>query len=178
MEQQDPIPEEPRRLYLAYGSNLNLAQMEMRCPTAIPVRRLMIRGWALVFREFLDIEPREGSCVYGALYSVTAEDEKALDLYEGVRHGFYRQVEFRIKSTGETAFFYRMNEGGYEAPPAPYYYNICKQGFRDWKLPLNALSAALESAYNFTQQEVLSPALRRPARRRRSRSPVVPTIIR
>lgn len=39
-----------KRLYIAYGSNLNLEQMKHRCPTAEVVGKSTLRGWRLRFR--------------------------------------------------------------------------------------------------------------------------------
>ena len=36
--------------YIAYGSNLNLKQMAMRCPTAKVVGRAMLKDYQLTFR--------------------------------------------------------------------------------------------------------------------------------
>ena len=38
------------RLYIAYGSNLNLEQMRCRCPTAEVVDKATLDGWRLRFR--------------------------------------------------------------------------------------------------------------------------------
>jgi len=37
------------RLYIAYGSNLNLKQMAHRCPTAKVVGTAMLHNWRLAF---------------------------------------------------------------------------------------------------------------------------------
>ena len=39
------------RLYIAYGSNLNLEQMKRRCPTAEVVGTAELRNWRLWFRD-------------------------------------------------------------------------------------------------------------------------------
>lgn len=135
---------EDRRIYFAYGSNLHLEQMTARCPTAVPIRTLFLRNWRLVFRNVADIEPSEGDMVAGALYWVEPRDVAALDRYEGVSVGLYRQVRFRINSTGEEAFFYRMNHDFVEMPGRGYYRTI-EEGFADWKLPHRLLSKALVS---------------------------------
>lgn len=41
---------EKRRLYAAYGSNMNIEQMARRCPTARVVGKGVIKGYELVFR--------------------------------------------------------------------------------------------------------------------------------
>ena len=41
-------------LYGAYGSNLNIGQMGVRCPNAEPVGSLVLHGWELKFRGVLE----------------------------------------------------------------------------------------------------------------------------
>lgn len=50
-----------RKLYIAYGSNLNLMQMAERCPTARVVGTSMLENYQLVFRGVATIEPRQGT---------------------------------------------------------------------------------------------------------------------
>ena len=38
------------KLYFAYGSNINLQQMEQRCPAARPVGPVILDGYELRFR--------------------------------------------------------------------------------------------------------------------------------
>ena len=38
-------------LYFAYGSNINLGQMEYRCPDASVVGPVVLEGWELLFRR-------------------------------------------------------------------------------------------------------------------------------
>ena len=42
-------PKKPR-LYIAYGSNLNLDQMARRCPTSEMISTTFLRNWRLRFR--------------------------------------------------------------------------------------------------------------------------------
>ena len=131
------------RLYFAYGSNLNVEQMQERCPTAVPIRALTIRGWWLAFRRYLDIVPAPGGFVHGALYSVTRRDELALDEYEGVAGGHYRQFEFRILGKDGVAFAYRMTIDHPVEPPSARYLEAVAQGFGDWQISTDTLEAAL-----------------------------------
>ena len=41
---------EYRRLYIAYGSNINLEQMANRCPNSKIVSKEMLKGYELEFR--------------------------------------------------------------------------------------------------------------------------------
>jgi gamma-glutamylcyclotransferase (GGCT)/AIG2-like uncharacterized protein YtfP len=138
------------RLYFAFGSNLSTKQMQERCPSARPVRRLTIKGWKLVFRGSADMQPGATSdMIHGALYMLSLEDERQLDRHEGVQpgraKGLYSKVEFRINATGETAFFYVMN-AGHVSPPSEEYRAVIRRGYKDWGLPLAGLKLAVEGA--------------------------------
>ena len=39
-----------KRYYIAYGSNLNVAQMRMRCPHATILGTAKLKGWELLFK--------------------------------------------------------------------------------------------------------------------------------
>lgn len=70
-------------LYFAYGSNMSMEQMMMRCPTARAVATAQLRGWRLCERKYADIERKPGERVDGVLYSMRPADFRALDRYEG-----------------------------------------------------------------------------------------------
>lgn len=142
----------PRRLYFAFGANLNRAGMLGRCPSSVALRSVTIPDWGLAFRKFLDIHPSPGSHVAGALYSLTAADEAALDGYEeAFGTGLYRQTELPVPGTGGTAFAYIMNDGSFLSPPPADYLATVEQGFRDWRLPDRTLKAALALAHAASQ---------------------------
>ena len=55
-----------KKYYLAYGSNLNVRQMALRCPTAKPVGTAVIKDYGLLFKgsktgAYLTIEPKSGA---------------------------------------------------------------------------------------------------------------------
>ena len=72
-------------LYFAYGSNINLGQMEYRCPDASVVGPVTLENYELLFRRggFATIAPKEGDTVHGLLWSLTRSCERSLDRYEG-----------------------------------------------------------------------------------------------
>ena len=70
---------EEERLYIAYGSNLNLTQMECRCPGASVVGTGEVKGYELLFRGVATIEPRENASVPVLLWKISPRNEKALD---------------------------------------------------------------------------------------------------
>lgn len=77
------------RLYFAYGSNINLNQMAVRCPAAQVVGPAVLDGYELLFRGnrrgtgVATIEPLHGSQVHGLLWNLTPACEQSLDIYEG-----------------------------------------------------------------------------------------------
>ena len=80
-----------RRPYFAYGSNLNATQMARRCPQAVPVGRARLVGWQLVMNRYglATVVPADGSTVWGGLWLVTPNCERALDAYESIDSGLY-----------------------------------------------------------------------------------------
>ena len=48
-----------KRLYIAYGSNINLEQMAFRCPNSKIVGTRMIPGYELEFRGVATIVPKK-----------------------------------------------------------------------------------------------------------------------
>ena len=105
------------KLYLAYGSNLNLAQMANRCPTARVIGSSEMKGWRLLFKgsrtgAVATVEPDRGSFVPVLVWEITPADEAALDRYEGWPF-LYRKEMVKVKINGKSvkAMVYIMNEG-------------------------------------------------------------------
>lgn len=142
-------------VYFAYGSNLHREQMAKRCPDAVPLGRLKLPGWKLVFRGVADCIPddEDDAVCYGAVWRITPSDEQALDIYEGVRGGLYEKVYIPIKETphGETEMLiYCMNSTGI-FPPSVSYLRTIEQGYRDFRMPKAArdlLAAAVREAWD------------------------------
>lgn len=130
-----------KKLYASYGSNLHLRSMLSRCRGAKPVGTFVLPGYQLVFKGVADIVPAEGAEVPLALYEVNAADEVELDKYECFPL-LYRKVNLEF-ADGSKAFVYLMN-GGEEALPSPFYYNLLKEGYQDWGLPLDTLHDAYD----------------------------------
>ena len=67
------------KIYLAYGSNLNLDQMAYRCPTATILGTSELKDYRLRFRgghggAVATVEPYEGGSVPILLWAITAAD--------------------------------------------------------------------------------------------------------
>ena len=92
------------RLYIAYGSNLNLAQMKRRCPTAKAVGITELRNWRLWFRgqnrnAVATIERERGFKVPVLVWWLQPDDEATLDHYEGFPF-LYRKETLRVTVSG------------------------------------------------------------------------------
>ena len=93
-----------KRYYIAYGSNLNISQMRMRCPHARVIGTSVIPDYELLFKgsmtgSYLTIEPKEGSSVPVAVWETTDDDEARLDRYEGFP-AFYYKAEMTLPIKG------------------------------------------------------------------------------
>lgn len=131
-----------KRYYIAYGSNLNIPQMRMRCPGARIIGTSVIKDYQLLFKgsktgSYLTIEPMEGAEVPVVIWEVTETDEKALDRYEGYPNFYYKkEMTMDIKGirTGKVrrrdAFVYIMHEERELGIPSWYYVNTCLDGYR------------------------------------------------
>lgn len=147
------------QLYFAYGSNINLGQMEQRCPAARPVCPVILDGYELRFRGngggygVATIAPKKGGHVAGLLWELTPACERALDYYEGYPH-LYGKEPVTVRDRGGqpfTVMAYVMRERYWEpAMPSSSYYSGILEGYRENGLPV----AWLKQAWERTVKEV------------------------
>ena len=125
------------KLYIAYGSNLNLPQMARRCPTAKVVGKSLLRGWRLVFRgspssAVATVERMPRHSVPVLVWRLQPADERALDAYEGWPR-LYRKETIRLTLKGRRvyAMIYIMNEDRHPyGAPSPQYFCTILTGYR------------------------------------------------
>lgn len=125
------------RLYIAYGSNLNLEQMKHRCPTAEVVGKSTLHGWRLRFRggahsAVATIEQDKDFSVPVLVWQIQPGDELALDRYEGFPF-LYRKEMLHLTVDGKkvSAMVYIMNEAGHPyGMPSVGYYDTIFQGYQ------------------------------------------------
>ena len=133
-----------KRYYIAYGSNLNVRQMRMRCPSARIIGTANLKDYELLFKgsktgSYLTVEKKLGSTVPVAVWEVTAQDEKALDRYEGFPTFYYKkELTLPIKGirTGKVrnrrVFVYIMHEERSIGIPSIPYMQTCLEGYDDF----------------------------------------------
>ena len=132
--------------YIAYGSNMNVEQMSRRCPNAKPIGKTVLQNYKLVFKGVADIEKSESEEVPVVVWEITKECEKALDIYEGYPRLYRKEyVPILINGKTELAMVYVMNYAK-GAKPSEYYYNVIKQGYKDFDINTAPLEKALKES--------------------------------
>lgn len=129
------MKQKENEFYLAYGSNLNLRQMQYRCPTAKPLGPAELLGYSLLFRgskghAVATVEPNPDSLVPVLLWEITPCDEASLDRYEGWPN-FYRKEIQSVCFQGKNieAMIYIMNPGAPLGSPSPFYLGTIAEGY-------------------------------------------------
>lgn len=145
-----------KRLYVAYGSNLNFEQVKHRCPTAKLYDTGIIEGYELQFKgeptcAFATIAPKENASVPVAVWEIQPRDEMALDRYEGYpSHYFKQNVPVQLGGEEVGAMVYIMNLKRQFGMPSPHYYQTVLEGYHDCGLDTDVLDQAVkDSAQNF-----------------------------
>ena len=147
-----------KRLYAAYGSNLSEEQMAYRCPDARIVGKAEVKDYRLMYKgsltgAYATIEPEEGFMVPVLIWSISGQDEKNLDRYEGFPR-FYYKKEIPMDITGLTGedlgeykvMAYIMDERRKHGLPSQMYESILQEGYERFGFDPNIL----EEAYYYT----------------------------
>ena len=164
------------KLYLAYGSNLNLRQMAHRCPgaellgyTYLENTRLILgytylENTRLIYRGslsgyYLSIEDAAGCRVPCGVFRITPQDERSLDRYEGYPELYGKVVYsglplYAMDGTQRPgmieAMAYQLPVSAPAGLPIPYYIRICTEGYRDFRFD----TAYLDQALAVTKEEM------------------------
>ena len=129
--------------YFAYGSNLHHSQMRKRCSNCRFIKKIILANYKLTFRSrygAADIEKKIGKKVYGALYIISKAAEKRLDIYEEYPT-LYKKMYFKYQQ--KKVMTYIMSKKTKLVPPTVKYLNVIRQGYKDCKLSMKSLNAAL-----------------------------------
>ena len=68
-----------KKHYIAYGSNLSMEQMAVRCPDARAVGNAILYGWQLLFNGCATIEPNPERNTPVLVWEISERDERGLD---------------------------------------------------------------------------------------------------
>lgn len=142
-----------KRLYVAYGSNLNIEQMKHRCPTAKLVGTGTLADHELQFKgmpgsSFATIAPSKGGIVPVAVWQLRPLDERNLDRYEGYPSHYFKQ-DLPVKmndGTEVTAMVYIMDLKQDFGAPSQSYYDTVFDGYMDCDLDVDVLNEAVRKS--------------------------------
>ena len=151
-----------KRYYLAYGSNMNYAQMQRRCPDAKAIGTAILYDYELLFKvsktgAYLTIDKKKGGSVPVAVWEVSESDERNLDRCEGCPTYYYKQemvlpvLRFASGRTIKTkAFVYIMHEWRRFGIPTGQYLYKCVKGYRAFGFDPEYLYQAFELSGRYT----------------------------
>jgi len=117
--------------------------MKKRCPNCQFIKKIILHNFNLTFRSkygAADIEKKKGKKVYGGLYIISKFAEKRLDIYEEYPT-LYKKMFFKYQ--GKKVMTYIMPKKTKLVPPTTRYINVIKQGYKDCKINMKSLNAAL-----------------------------------
>lgn len=123
--------------YFAYGSNLNVVQMALRCPDAANPRpaRLSDHDWLINERGVATVEPFDGSEVHGVLWQLNDRDLAVLDSAEGVPVRYRRDRLTVHTDEGPAQAWVYIDHRVEPGPPRPGYLERIIDGARHHGLP-------------------------------------------
>lgn len=142
-----------KKYYLAYGSNLNLEQMKVRCSGAVPVGTTNLKNYRLVYKgscdefAYLTLKKAKGELVPVAIYEITEYDEALLDRYEGYPSLYHKKyMLFKINRSLKLGLIYIMNRQFDYHIPSEEYVESCNIGYDDFGFD----KTILDEAYNYS----------------------------
>jgi hypothetical protein len=146
--------------YIAYGSNMSIEQMRLRCPDAKLVGVGLLRGARLEFYMHATVEASKSpaDAVPVAVWEISRADELYLDAYEGYPR-YYGKETCRVEMPDGSqieGMIYIMKLIRNEVPTASYFFGI--------------RAAYTELGLDSEIDRVLKPALDRSRRRRRAKN--------
>ena len=138
-----------RKLYIAYGSNMDEENMDYRCADATLVGTSKVYGYRLLFKGsqsgfYATIEKDEGSYVPVLIWEISDEDERHLDFYEGYPRFYYKKnLRVEIKGKKRWAMVYIMDEKRKLGHPKSYYYGLLDKAYDRFGFDKKILRKAL-----------------------------------
>jgi len=88
--------------YFAYGSNMHIPSMRIRCPRARLIGTASLGDWEFFINAqgYASIRGVESAVVHGALWTVGPREESALDFYEDVSSRLYQRIRVDVAMPG------------------------------------------------------------------------------
>ena len=148
-----------RRLYCAYGSNLNLDQMKERSPMATVVCPLTLNDTSIVYKGvegqvWATLQKDVGRSTPVLIWDIHEMDEEELDEYEMVPF-YYRKeiIELEINGETEDVLIYLMQEGYEYGLPNDLYFKGIQDGYRHHDFDLDILDYSINLTLKHIRQQ-------------------------
>lgn len=131
-------------LTFAYGANMDVAAMALRCPRSRPLgaARLLRHRLTTTREGWLSVARDGRAWVDGVLWEIALADMAALDRFEGVGEGLYvKALQSVVASSGPRRALVYI--GAHDGPgaPRPDYLAAVIAAARHWGLSTQALEA-------------------------------------
>lgn len=130
--------------YFAYGSNMNLEQMKKRCPSAVFLKKVRLKGYKFVYDgcsslrkcAVANIVRSENDTVWGALFEVDSECIDSLDRYEGFPFSYQKEtLEVIDEQNRKYDALVYVREPQMIVKPSDEYRNVVLDGAKNCELP-------------------------------------------
>lgn len=126
-------------LHFAYGSNMDVAAMALRCPGATPLcaARLMKHRFVIMPEGYASVMRDPQALVHGVLWDVPLADLRRLDAYEEIARGLYSKAEQPVLKAagGSSRALVYFGRGGAGGSPKPGYMGNVLTVARGWGFP-------------------------------------------
>ena len=143
--------------YFAYGSNMSLARLRGRTPSAASLGRHELRGHALRFHKSggdgsakCDAfhTGRKEDAVLGVLFEIDPAEKAVLDAAEGLGHGYAEKTVSVVSVEGNTvgAITYVATRIDASLRPWSWYVNHVLVGAREASLPASYIDSMIKVA--------------------------------
>jgi gamma-glutamylcyclotransferase (GGCT)/AIG2-like uncharacterized protein YtfP len=127
------------RTYFAYGANMHGIEMAERCPEAELIGPAVLKGYTFRIAKggYGTVVGDAAGVVHGVLWTISPDDERSLDEYEGVPQGLYKKMNVNVEQpdgAAVNAFAYHAAD---ETPgnPNPGYLETVLVAARSQQLP-------------------------------------------
>ncbi|MCH3958038.1 MAG: gamma-glutamylcyclotransferase [Selenomonas sp.] len=143
-----------KKIYVAYGSNMDLAQMAHRCPQAELLGQGMMKDWQLLFKgsqtgSYATVERRRGYTVPVLLWQISKADENRLDVYEGFPDFYYKKtVKVETEHGSTKGMVYIMHEERKLGSPTARYYDVLERAYKAFDFDIQILQDAYAISRN------------------------------
>ena len=139
------------KAYLAYGSNMDVEQMAIRCPRARIIGTGILENWRLMFKgehiptSYATIEEWQGYKVPFVLWDITRRHEMRLDLYEGYPDFYQKKyVDVEVGEQKYNALIYVKDSSIPTNPAIQHYTAVLWRAYNKFGFDLKILEEAVK----------------------------------